>query len=332
MSRSSSSSSNQGNPAASGEADEQVTLLAELRKKSLEVLGMLREMEGRYRLPVPGGLLADEGEGMVASPLNAEAPALPSSAVTSEAAVEDEPTYRSDVTLSSLAAEQGVVREWVQVVKRVLEQTAKTGGGRRSNGAGNGETQEGVPQWARKDGWEDSLARAHAIIIAHVSPEQTSSLPNPATDRTGFLDALSDGYLLCLAYNATLRLSSPHPFGFITSSSIHAFPPTSGSSVEMSRTVSSTSDGGGGREKIGQTFRRAENLRLWAGALKHRYNLAFAGPPPFDPKTVAARKEERWRDGLERAVGEWAEVAAKEVRGEEEEAKETGADRSVEES
>ncbi|GAA6056732.1 putative Cytoplasm protein [Rhodotorula toruloides] len=329
MSRSSSSGSNQGNPAVI-EADEQATLLAELRKKSLEVLGILREMEGRYRLPVPGRLLADEGEGMVASPLDAEAPALPSSAVTAEAAVEDEPIYRSDIALSSLAAEQDVVREWVRAVNRVLDQTAEAGKTRRSKAADGG-PQEEVPEWARKDGWEDSLARAHAIIVTHLSPEQTSSLPNLASDRTGFLDALSDGYLLCLAYNAALRLSSPHPFGFISASSIHPFSSISSSSVEMSCTASSASDGGGGGEKIGQTFRRAENLRLWAGALKHRYNLALAGPPPFDPKVVAARKEEGRRDGLERAVGEWAEDLANEVRREEEEPRETGADRSVEE-
>ncbi|BGP06906.1 hypothetical protein JCM10049v2_002736 [Rhodotorula toruloides] len=324
MSRSSSSGANQGNTAAV-EADERATLLAALRRKSLEVLGMLREMEGRYRLPVvPQRLLADETEGMVESPLETEAPAFPEAAgVTAE--IEIEPMYRSDVTLSSLVAEQEVVREWVEVVKRVLEQTAETGGARRKSGAGNGEVLADVPDWAKKVGWEDSLARAHAIIVAHLSSEQTSGLPDPADDRTGFLDTLSDGYLLCLAYNAALCLSSPHPFGFITSSSIHPFPPTSRSSVEMSRTASNASDGGAVGEKIGQTFRRAENLRLWAGALKHRYNLALAGPPQFDPKVAAARREEGWRDGLEQAVGEWAEVVAMELRGEDADSRQAGA-------
>lgn len=118
---------------------------------------MLREMEGRYRLPVvPQRLLADETEGMVESPLETEAPAFPEAAgVTAE--IEIEPMYRSDVTLSSLVAEQEVVREWVEVVKRVLEQTAETGGARRKSGAGNGEVLADVPDWAKKVGWEDSL-------------------------------------------------------------------------------------------------------------------------------------------------------------------------------
>ncbi|BGP23619.1 cytoplasm protein [Rhodotorula toruloides] len=336
MSRSCSSGSNQGNQAAD-EVDERTIMLTALRKKTLEVLEMLSEMEGRYRLRAPQRLLADEGKGMVASPLETEAPTLPGVVIASEGptkntANDEKPINRSNITLPSLAAEQDVVRDWVEVAKRLLEQTPAVGANRRWSEARDGVSQQDVPEWAMKDGWEDSLSRAYAIIVAQLSDDQTAALPDPSEDRAGSLDALSNGYLLCLSYNATLRLSSPHPFGFISPSSIHPFPLSLSSSTEMYRTASSANDGGGRGEKIGQTFRRAENLRLWAGALKHRYNLALVGPPPFDPKVVAARREEGWRDGLEQAVGEWADIVAKEVRGEEALTRENGAGPLVEPS
>jgi hypothetical protein len=134
-----------------------------LRKKSLEVLGVLREMEGRYRLPASQRLLADEGEGMVDSPLETDAPALPRAAVAPAAVTpeteEAEPMYRSDVSLSALAREQNVVREWVKVVRRVLEETADACGVRTKGRMGEGEVQDDKPRWARRDAWEDSLGK-----------------------------------------------------------------------------------------------------------------------------------------------------------------------------
>ena len=117
----------------------------------------------------------------------------------------------------------------------------------------------------------------------------------------------------------------------------------------MSRTASTASDGG---ERVGATFRRAENLGQWSAcgaspsrlsfvralygrprscrsstdaprrpltarrALKHRYALTL-GPPPFDARLVAARKPDsgaEWREMLALAVEAWSEAVACEAR------------------
>jgi len=80
--------------------------------------------------------------------------------------------------------------------------------------------------------------------------------------------------------------------------------------------------GDGGEEegfrKIGWTFRRIDNLRLWTAALRLRYQIPLSSSPLinksssdppfllFDAKTVA-RREEGWDTMLEGVVGRWVE-------------------------
>lgn len=62
-------------------------------------------------------------------------------------------------------------------------------------------------------------------LRAHLPPDLLERLPedptsNPAQLRTDLLHALSDGQLLCVAYNVALR-KSQRPWGFLNPTSIH---------------------------------------------------------------------------------------------------------------
>ncbi|GAA5920814.1 hypothetical protein JCM1841_005107 [Sporobolomyces salmonicolor] len=356
--------------------DKDELLLATLRKKSLEVLGMLRDLEGRYRLPS----LSAEDEA-AASPVDTSAPPLtlplsqPDFTPVPSSSLAGHPTpiprYSDTPTLSDVDPEAELVRDWVEVVDQVLsarERQRRRRRGRRSGGSegeGEGEEEgeeeeegqeedgEEVPEWARKEGYADPLDRAYSILVGHLPLDLARTLPDLSAtpkNREAFLDALSNGHLLCLSYNIVLRDSSTRPFGFIPASSIHSFPvsvlapsPSPGPGLESAgtvRTASSQSSEGAGRqgeeeqgekrerekglERVGQTFRRMENLRVWAAALKFRYSLSL-GPvpssptsseePAFDPRLIAARKDDSsWREMLRRAVGAWAEAVGREAR------------------
>jgi hypothetical protein len=92
--------------------------------------------------------------------------------------------------------------------------------------------------------------RAHALIHA-LLPEHLSSLLPPATDRNAFLLALSSGQFLCIAYNTGVRWSRK-PWGFISPDSIHDIVALEAAEDEKEKS------------KTGWTFRRTDNLRLWA--------------------------------------------------------------------
>lgn len=161
------------------------------------------------------------------------------------------------------------------------------------------------------------------------------------------LYCLADGQMLCIAYNAVLR-KSQRPWGFIPHSSIHdvisltqecqkieqaqlrdesflgdsSHLSVRGSSALMRRASSeglsgddSTINGPNSHNKrIGLTFRRFENLRVFVAALKLRYLIQVR--PDVNIKTIA-RKEQGWRDMLLDIAFSWIEAAAEEKRNEE---------------
>lgn len=172
------------------------------------------------------------------------------------------------------------------------------------------EEEEELPDWATDDKM-DLFHRAHVIFLDHLPPQLSSQLVDPS-NRTQFLDSLSNGTLLCKSYNAVLR-SSNRPFGFIPPASIHEL--DIGPSVLRGVVPSSRDADGGGTEKkerIGMTFRRSENLRIWAGALKHRYQISLSPKSSkssigFDEKIIAT-KGELWEEMLENALKGWVEA------------------------
>ena len=99
------------------------------------------------------------------------------------------------------------------------------------------------------------LGRAHALLGTFLSSQLSSALGS-AHSRTDFLSSLSSGQLLCMAYNTCVR-KSKKPWGYVSKDSIHDI-----ISLEKAQSETESSEGAG---KKGWTFRRTDNLRLWAG-------------------------------------------------------------------
>ena len=86
--------------------------------------------------------------------------------------------------------------------------------------------------------------------------------------------------------------------------------------MRRSSSGGSVSDDGrqGGQPKVGLTFRRAENLRVFVAALKLRY---LVQPGAHIDIKVIARKEAGWMDMLGEIAVQWVQAAAQEKREEE---------------
>ncbi|CAE7057597.1 unnamed protein product [Rhizoctonia solani] len=179
--------------------------------------------------------------------------------------------------------------------------------------------EEGLPEWATVEPFgSDLIARTNSLLRYLLPLHLVTCLPIAPT-RDTLLEALSDGHLLCVAYNAGVR-KSKKAWGFINAESIH-------------ETALATSE----EQAAGSwTFRRKENLGLWAAALKLRYvidivpvdhstvptrhfhqaplaetsHLQYA-PNQFSP-SVVAKHGLGWQDMLERAMWEWVNAVVTE--------------------
>jgi hypothetical protein len=83
-------------------------------------------------------------------------------------------------------------------------------------------------------------------------PEAQESQP---AFREALLSALSTGQILCVAYNTLVRRSKK-PWGFVNTGRIHDLFAEGAQGNEASKDET--------KGKGGWTFRRTENLRLWA--------------------------------------------------------------------
>ncbi|KNE97688.1 hypothetical protein PSTG_09092 [Puccinia striiformis f. sp. tritici PST-78] len=239
--------------------------------------------------------------------------------------------------------------------------------------------EECLPDWARNDRFislnniddqspsstkeEDlQLARLFNCLISHLPVDLLVHLVPPVGEngsKIGFLDSLSDGTLLCIAYNIVLR-KSQRPWGFIPVESIHNLAVdqsvcTGLNNLEIdddktSSTLGGGAGAGGGPNKIGITFRRMENIKVWSAALKLRYLIKGEIPttkssPPnsnatthhqhqqqldpnsspshhhhhhlnhtkFDPKSIA-KKSDDWDHALLYMILKWLESVKNEKR------------------
>ncbi|KAF7328845.1 hypothetical protein MVEN_02513900 [Mycena venus] len=206
---------------------------------------------------------------------------------------------------------------------------------------------EELPEWARRKAFDgNELGRTHALLSAFLPAPLLPALVPSSQGRGPFLECLSSGQLLCVAYNSCVR-KSKKPWGYISKDGIHDI---------LALEQAARDDGGGGGDEAGKaegkaqkgwTFRRVDNLRLWAGALKIRYLLPIVAPPQagtatpnsntplnspapatapqrfnpeqppvvFDAKAVA-RKDAGWEDILENAMLRWVRCVVAERRGE----------------
>ncbi|CAH7673002.1 hypothetical protein BY996DRAFT_4582295 [Phakopsora pachyrhizi] len=123
------------------------------------------------------------------------------------------------------------------------------------------------------------LERLFSCLVYHLPAEVLIHLNPPHGEdgsRYKFWDSLSDGTLLCLAYNVALR-QSKRPWGFIPVESIHDM-----INLNSNETVHQPSSSNSEQKRVvvGLTFRRMENLRFWAAALKLRYLIKSEPNPP----------------------------------------------------
>ncbi|KAI0300646.1 hypothetical protein B0F90DRAFT_1936770 [Multifurca ochricompacta] len=195
-----------------------------------------------------------------------------------------------------------------------------------------------LPRWAKRSAFPDSeLQRAHALLVALLPASLLPHLPG-SSDRAKFLDALSSGQLLCVAYNTSVR-QSRKPWGYINSDSVHDI-------LALEDALSASGADGSQVEKRGKgwTFRRTDNLRLWGAALKLRYMLPiispatpdvptmksnptpgepappspstpkFSEPPLFFDARVIARRDDGWEDMLMRTLLRWTSAVVEERR------------------
>ncbi|PCH34778.1 hypothetical protein WOLCODRAFT_139572 [Wolfiporia cocos MD-104 SS10] len=199
---------------------------------------------------------------------------------------------------------------------------------------------EDLPDWAKRSTFEDNpLGRLHALLVACLPTNLLPLLPPSSSGRAAILEALSSGQLLCIAYNMGVRRSRK-PWGFVSKDAIHDIAALEAQSPDDPQHPENS--------KRGWTFRRTDNLRLWAAALKIRYLLPIASPakpgaPQTSPSTstmsllsptspssriradedpimfdapLVARQDNGWEDMLETTVLKWVDAVVGEKRGE----------------
>lgn len=147
---------------------------------------------------------------------------------------------------------------------------------------------DSLPDWAKRSLFKDNPTnRLHALIAAHLPPELLAFLPYPrsldqtsdpftasisqsAEDSAAFRDrlltVLSDGQILCTAYNLVVR-KSRNPWGYIQLENVHDLlglthePEKEQAELDLSL---GSSQRGNAKTKSSWTFRRTENLKYWA--------------------------------------------------------------------
>ncbi|KAJ3515876.1 hypothetical protein NLJ89_g1486 [Agrocybe chaxingu] len=209
-----------------------------------------------------------------------------------------------------------------------------------------------LPEWAKRTTFEgDTLGRAHALL-AYFLPSTLLPHLGPPNNRAALLTSLSSGQLLCAAYNAAVR-KSKKPWGFVSKDGIHDIIALEKAALASGAAGEEDVASGASGKKV-WTFRRTDNLRLWAGALKIRYTLPIETPShllatqptpgsafntplssPSGAKTrfafgprgkddreppilfdppVVAKREAGWDDMLEAVLTRWVDKAVEERR------------------
>jgi hypothetical protein len=96
-----------------------------------------------------------------------------------------------------------------------------------------------------------------SLLITLLPAELLPLLPPPTdSSRSTLLLRLSSGQILCTVYNIAVRRSKK-PWGYINKDSIHDI-----ATIEAQAEAVGESERE--RRKVGWTFRRTDNLRLWA--------------------------------------------------------------------
>lgn len=100
------------------------------------------------------------------------------------------------------------------------------------------------------------LGRLVALLAALLPGDLLRLLPTDPDEHASILRVLSSGQLLCTAYNAGVR-KSRKPWGYVDRDAIHDI-----AALELAQAVEGSTEA-----KRGWTFRRTDNLRLWAACV-----------------------------------------------------------------
>ncbi|KDE04104.1 hypothetical protein MVLG_05474 [Microbotryum lychnidis-dioicae p1A1 Lamole] len=319
--------------------------LSFLRHASLDLLGALHDLEIKYRiLPSSSPTEPIDQNGVkcnaTTSSDNSASRSIPSSSSLSDLSIIDPDAVYEEVGLVQLSKETELVKVWVNYVEELLSRLSKPSAASRRASVKlesalptMGEAMEDEsPAWAIGEVDEENvLDRFYAILETHLdaellehvhkSREPTNLLSSgsgvDAVDDRGewhrtLLDALSNGYLLLLAFNSIVR-ASDQPFGFVAPTSIHAFPTDSHATRERRVSIDASGDSKSrSTAKLGDLYRRTENLQHWVGAIKFRYlfDLTKSG---LDAKLIA-KKGEGWEAQMKRGLMKWVEAILCEMR------------------
>ncbi|KAJ9477697.1 hypothetical protein PHBOTO_001267 [Pseudozyma hubeiensis] len=316
-----------GRHPSSSHAEEDEDHLGTIRKAALQMLSALRDMEERNRTVVLGsneGDALDTSAGVNTDP--DESSTSRDAKFTSGAGY----LYRSHLTLADLAAEREILQSYLETVDSAMSSLAvsRQCTRRRSSADGKLTREAGIstivtdsapsirvdtattdvssdPAWT--DQGLSSAERIAEFMIDHCEnlagfTPRVERMQVARDDLEAFLPLLSDGYLLCQAFNEAVRRSDK-PWGYISSREMHdleaeeaALSHKESLRVREAKEAESlnfqTRRQGGASENApsandeqsqihsveavnrpGWTFRRTENLRVWATALKLRYQI-----------------------------------------------------------
>ena len=198
------------------------------------------------------------------------------------------------VGVQDMQSEQASVLHYLETVQAVFEQIDQA----CESGQVDGVWAEGestcvrvVSPWSSYDGCH--LEGALEIIEHFSLADGGAPFPVLLNDRQATLEALSDGTLLCHVFNAAVK-ASRKPWGLINLDDVCVLGTQSG-------------------PHPGWSFRKRQNLTVWAAALKARYSISTAD---FTPVLVArgSQIDDSWMDMLQSIVCQWAHAVAREER------------------
>ncbi|CBQ70462.1 conserved hypothetical protein [Sporisorium reilianum SRZ2] len=299
--------------------EEEEDHLGILRKAALEMLSALKEMEEKSRIVTLGINGGEANQSITAPPTVGKAddsvPAAGSDPDDSSIIAFADPTsgagyhYRTDLVLSDFDAERKILQGWLETVDRIIASTSAPS--IHINLTGVSSSSGGKQKWLLPG--LTTAERVSSFMIDHCetgvgseSASRMDRLVDARDDMEALLPLLSDGYLLCRAFNEVVRRSDK-PWGYISLHEMHDLEAEEAALLQkeilrakqaqedeavkfqtrahrksISEDASSADDSGIAIKSAepeppttrpGWTFRKSENLRYWAAALKLRHHI-----------------------------------------------------------
>lgn len=324
-----------GGRSLSSRADTDEDPLGVIRKAALEMLSALQEMEKKTRIEILD-VNSDE-TGYLSAAISRDPD---ESSSTGSATPGTGYLYRSDLVLSDFAAEREMLLRYLETVGSVLSSlmiSCQDMRRRSSTGTEHAREAQALTSTVNSSGnaapsihidaandddvaskagpiWTEpgvsAAQRVSSFMIDHCeavigSTSRLERMQEARDDIEALLALLSDGYLLCCAFNEAVRRSDK-PWGYISSREMHdleaeeavllhketsrAKSAQEAAMLTFQTRFSRKADASEGALNVddvearvrveentgnrpGWTFRRTENLRVWAAALKLRYQV-----------------------------------------------------------